>query len=117
MWGMRHANQLRTKIEPGDWIAFYGSKLGVLASARARESAVELVPPDSWPDTSPPRRDVYRLGVDSVVWLRQPITVPSVQDRLMCFRGRSTRATENWAWLVNSTRRIDEQDFLTLTGR
>lgn len=115
-WGLFSQNRLRTKIRAGDWVAFYGANVGVIAYARVRASPDTLLDPRDWPEPTPVRSDVYRLPLDQVTWLEAPISVPSVLDRLAVFHGRRERALRTWAWLVNSTRRIPEPDFRVLTG-
>jgi hypothetical protein len=116
-WGLSERNYARDKIRAGDWIAFYASKTGVVAYARAVGPAEIRVPRDLWPDPTPPRKDVYRLALEAVTWLESPVSVGDVVPHLEVFAGKSERAVRTWAWLVNSTRLIPEGDFLRLTGR
>ena len=117
LWGFYRRNRTRSRIRHGDWLAFYASRRGVVAYARAAGSADALLGADQWPEPTTPRPDVYSIAITSVTWLRKPVPIPTVTHRLESFRGKAPQAVKNWAWLVNSTRRVSAADFLVLTGR
>jgi hypothetical protein len=101
----------RKKIKPGDQICFYANGKGVIAHAEVASSP-ERKPhkavhdPERFPWT-------FRLSKPSL-YLDKPVVIDADQrSRLKAFEGRD--AGKAWAWFVQGTGTIDEQDFRLLT--
>jgi hypothetical protein len=114
-WGFFRSNIMREKLRPGDWVAFYGSQIGVLAYAQVAGRADTMLDEKDWPEPGRPRANVFKLPVSDVTWLPSPVLVPPLVGQLLSFRDKRPAARRNWAWFVNSTRRIPEADFRLLT--
>lgn len=116
-WGFWAATPGRKVIRPGDWACFYAAKTKqILAYGRISGELDSLVTPDEWPEPNPPEQPIYKVPLEDIVWLAPPMTVDgAIRAQLDAFRGKE--ATAGWAWLVQTTRRLSEADFLRLTGR
>jgi hypothetical protein len=107
---------MRLKLQSGDYVAFYGARMGVVASARVSTPAVEPIRRDAWPEPRRFEAGMYALRVSDVDWVDPPVAVATNVDRLAAMRGRPEKTRRNWAWLVASIRRISEADFRLLTS-
>lgn len=116
MWGFYESTTARLALEPGDFVAFYAAGQGVAAHARVGAKAVTLLQPHDWPEPHPQGKRVYRLPLTDVMWLEKPLVITeAVRAQLEAFRGK--RPNGNWAWLVQTTRRLTRGDFKLLTGQ
>jgi hypothetical protein len=58
----------------------------------------------------------YAIRLEEVHWLREPIELTAeVRGRLSAFQGRDP--DKGWAWFVQGTSKLTEDDFNLLTGR
>jgi len=104
----------RMHLKQGDQICFYASGIGVVAHAEVasgpeRKSNLPLAPLlERYP---------WVIRLDKVsLYLEEPIAIDSVtRSYLEAFQGRNPNA--NWAWLVQSTRKLTQHDFRLLTRR
>jgi hypothetical protein len=116
MWGFWESTAGRKAIRPGDWIAFYAVKSGVVAYARVSGLPDTLVSSAEWPEPVPQEVPVYKVPLADVTWLPKAISITvSKRAELDAFKGRNVKG--NWAWLVQTARRLSDMDFLRLTGR
>ena len=91
--------------------------LGLLvASLLAPVLAGEPLTAQFWPDAVPPQMGFYGLALSEVRWLRDPVVISSIIRELDAFRGKPSRAIDNWAWFVHSTRRVSATDFKRITA-
>jgi len=101
----------RKHLKPGDWICFYATAKGVIAHAKVTSSPekkkhARVRHPEKYPWT-------FRLD-NTRLYLEEPIVIDAAtRTRLEAFKGRDP--DQSWAWFVQATRRISEQDFKTLT--
>jgi len=103
----------RKSLKPGDWICFYASGIGVVAHAEVA----------SYPEHKPSKliHDserypwTFRLR-NASLYLDQPIVIDAaLRAKLEAFKGRDPKAS--WSWLVQGTRRLSREDFMTVTGQ
>jgi hypothetical protein len=101
----------RKRLSPGDWICFYATAKGVVAHARVgtppeRKQHHRVHHPEKYPWTF--HLDKARLYLD------KPVVIDAAtRGRLDAFKGRDL--DKSWAWFVQATRSISEQDFKALT--
>lgn len=116
MCGFYESTPSRTAIEPGDFVAFYATGNGVVAYARVAAKAATLLANEEWPEPQAPTKQVYKLPLIDVIWLAKPLAVThQVRATLEAFKGKNPDS--NWAWLVQTTRRLTSGDFKRLTGQ
>jgi hypothetical protein len=100
----------RQQLKPGDWICFYESTRGVVAHARI------VTQPEKEPHPKV-RKEIYpwTFKLDNAkLYLNNPIVIDvSLRQKLDAFRGRDPAKT--WAWFVQATHKINEDDFKLLT--
>lgn len=102
----------RKHLKPGDKICFYATANGVIGhgvviSAPKKENHPGIRHPDKHPW-------LFRLK-DIQVYLDHPVVLDSgLRRQLDAFEGRNPDG--NWAWFVQSTRKLTEHDFRMLTG-
>jgi len=101
----------RKHIKPGDRICFYATGKGVVADARVvsrpqRDPHPRVYHPEKYPW-------VFRLD-NATLYIDEPIVIDAeIRTRLDAFRDRDPNRP--WAWFVQATRKISEQDFSILT--
>jgi hypothetical protein len=100
----------RHSIKTGDWICFYANGKGVVAHARvASEIALRIA------KTMP--HYPYVVKLDRLrAYLNTPILL-DFQTRAKLDAFAFNLFTSNWAWLVQTTRRITKHDFECLTSK
>ncbi|UIE36003.1 HNH endonuclease domain-containing protein [Leptodesmis sichuanensis] len=102
----------RRNIKAGDWICFYATGKGVVAHAKvsSRPDRRKIHPRVRHSDKYP---WVFTVE-DAVLYLDQPIPVDeSLRSQLEAFEGRDPSSP--WAWFVQATRKVSQQDFQRLT--
>lgn len=103
----------RTQIKPGDWICFYACGKGVVAHSKVASY------PENKPHPKTRHPDKYPWTfkvVDAKLYLEKPIAIDaSLRAKLDAFKGFDPQRP--WAWFVQATRRITENDFMLLTGQ
>lgn len=104
----------RKRIKPGDWIAFYSTGKGVVAHAKVSSfpakgtNLKKIRHPEDYPW-------VFQLS-EPTLYLDKPVVIDAdMRSRLATFKGRKLNSP--WAWFVQATRRISEEDFRTLTNK
>jgi len=101
----------RTHIKPGDWLSFYATGKGVVAHARVTSSPEKspdprLEHPEDFPYT-------FRIQ-EQQLYLETPVILnAALRQQLDAFRGRDP--DKPWAWFVQATHKVSEQDFRRLT--
>jgi hypothetical protein len=102
----------RKRIKPGDWICFYANGNGVVAHARVA----------SYPERKPNKviRDtarfpwVFRLD-QATLYLDKPVVIDAdLRAKLEAFHGRDPK--RSWAWYVQGTGKVLDDDFRILTA-
>ncbi|MEX1252722.1 MAG: hypothetical protein WEE64_00125 [Dehalococcoidia bacterium] len=115
MWGMGRSTPNRKWMRPGDFVCFYATGVGVVACARLAGLPDELVTAEEWPEPTPMEGEVFKVPLDEVRWLAEPIVVDeSLRSRLQAFEGR--KQSPIWSWFVQTTRKLSDGDFRLLTG-
>jgi hypothetical protein len=101
----------RRHMKPGDWLCFYATAKGVVAHAHAA-SAPEKKP---HPRVRNPEKYPWTIRLDQIhLYPEKPIVIAAAtRSKLDAFRGRDPE--RSWAWFVQATRRLSENDFKTLT--
>jgi len=101
----------RKHIKVGDWICFFATGVGVVGHARVasipeRKGHPKLRNPEKYP---------WVFKVDkTALYLKNPVVIDAAtRGRLSVFRGRDPNRP--WAWFVQATRKVTEQDFRVLT--
>jgi len=107
----RTSDGTKLRMKPGDRICFYVVGKGVVAHAKITGSAKwEPHPKARRPDQYP-----WTVALDSPrMYLEKPVRIDDVKrGELDAFRGIRTR--RSWAWFVQATRQVSEDDFRRLT--
>jgi hypothetical protein len=113
MWAFGQKTPNRSRIKPGDCLAFYQRPVGVVAVAE-----VATVPEDK-PMPSVVKdplkyRWTFQL-TNTRLFLDEPVVIDAaMRANLDEFAGRDPG--KMWAWFVFATRLITEHDFTLLTG-
>jgi hypothetical protein len=118
MWGLGESTPGRKAVRAGDWMAFYvGAKTGsVVAYAQVVGNLALLVTSAEWPEPAPMERPYYKVPLAEATWLTPPVRIDSALRRALdAFQGKD--ADGNWAWLIQTTRKLSQHDFLKMTGR
>ena len=97
----------RKHLKPGDWICFYATGNGVVGHAKVT-STPKKKPHKRVRD---PQRYPWVFHLDKVkLYIETPTIIDaSVRSRLDAFNNRDPN--KSWAWFVQATRKITEQDF------
>jgi hypothetical protein len=101
----------RKELKPGDRMCFYAAGKGVVAHAKVSSAPQkQLHPMVKYADKYP-----WVFKVENVqLYLDEPIAVDAEKrSQLEEFEGRDLNKA--WAWFVQATRRLTEQDFVALT--
>ena len=116
-WGFWEQTPGRKAVKAGDQLCFYTAKQHqVLAFGRVTGPPDTPVTAAEWPEPTPPTQLTFKVPLEDVTWLSEPVTVDvALRARLDAFAGRDPSGP--WAWLVQTSRRLSEGDFLRLTGR
>lgn len=103
----------RQHIKPADWICFYATGKGVVAHAQIVSRPEHKLHnrvrhPEEYP---------WVFSVKDVsLYLDKPIVIDAaLRSQLDAFRDRDPN--KGWAWFVQATRKVTEDDFRLLTGR
>ncbi len=116
MWGFYESTPSRSALDVGDRVAFYATGVGVVGHALVAAKAMTLLPANEWPEPHAQTKQVYKLALAEVTWLKQPLAITAVvRGSLEAFKGKNP--SSNWAWLVQTTRRLTRDDFQRLIGR
>jgi hypothetical protein len=101
----------RDHVKPGDWICFYATRRGVIGYARVaslprREEHPAIIHPGHYP---------WIIDVDGEnLFTGDPVIIDQEMRGLMeAYKDKGQ--SDNWGWLVLTTREISERDFLLLT--
>ncbi len=106
----------RKSMGERDHVCFYATSVGVVAWGRLASLPDELVTAEEWPEPTPMEGEVFKVPLEDVHWLERALTIDDdVRRRLDAFADK--KQSPNWAWFVQTTRRLSEHDFLLLTGR
>ena len=114
MWGLGERTGYRKSFRPGDRLCFYAVRIGVVVECRVASSAYALEPSKSpKPDLAVP----YGIQLEDVRWFDdEPVPLTTeVRAELTAFQGRDL--TKGWAWFVQGTSKLTQEDFELLTGR
>jgi len=101
----------RKHLKPGDWICFYATTNGIVAHAQVDSYPEKKIHPKvKNPEKYP---WVFRLK-NIQLYLDNPVILDvMIRSKLSAFKKRDPHSP--WAWLVQATRRIKEEDFEILT--
>lgn len=101
----------RLRLKSGDWICFYAARNGVVAhaqvsSAPEKKKHKDILNPDIFP---------WVFGLkNEKLYLDNPVIIDADTRALLDkFKGRDP--SKGWAWFVQTTRLISENDFKVLT--
>ncbi len=101
----------RKHMKAGDWICFYAAANGIVAHARLK------TPPERKPDkrVKEPENYPWLVTFDEVkLYIDNPVVIDSVlRSKLDAFSDKSPDTP--WAWFVQSTHKLSENDFSLLT--
>lgn len=101
----------RRHIKPRDWICFYATGKGVVAEAEVAS------PPEHkrHPRVRHPNKYPWVFRVKNVrLYLDNPVIIDTtLRGQLDAFQGKNPN--QGWAWFVQATRKICEDDFELLT--
>ncbi len=102
----------RKHLKAGDYICFYATGIGVVGHAKVT-SAPEKKP---HPSVRHPERYPWVFRLDNAkLYLEKPTIIDAeLRTRLDAFRGRDPN--KSWAWFVQATRSVTENDFKILVG-
>jgi hypothetical protein len=116
-WGFGESTAGRKSMKIGDRLCFYAAGEGVVvAYATLSGPTTAQVGPDEWPGPNGYEPGAYKLPLADVTWLDEPIELTAaLRSKLDAYQGKGPNA--NWSWLVQTTHRISESDFLRLTGQ
>jgi hypothetical protein len=101
----------RKQVKPGDWICFYANGVGIVAHAR-----VATLPENKpSPHVLEPERYSYTFDVDNAhLYTQSPVVLDAaLRSQLSAFNGRDP--DKPWAWYVQGTHKVSEDDFQVLT--
>jgi hypothetical protein len=103
----------RRHLKLGDWICFYATTKGVVAHARITSKPEKQI----HPKVRQAERYPWVFSLDKAkLYLDNPIVIDaSLRSDLDAFKNRDPN--KNWAWFVQSTCRLTENDFDLLTRR
>jgi len=114
IWAFGQKTPNRSRIKPGDQVAFYQGPVGVVATAE-----VATVPEDKpMPGVvNDPVKYHWTFQLTKTrLFLDEPIAIDAaMRANLDAFVGRDPGKV--WAWFVFATRLITEHDFALLTGK
>ena len=115
MWGMGRSTPNRKWMRENDFLCFYATGIGVVASARLASIPDELVTAEEWPEPTPMEGEVFKVPLEDVRWLEQPLAIDDdMRRKLDAF---ADKTLSRWSWFVLTTSKLSERDFLLLTGR
>jgi hypothetical protein len=101
----------RKHMKAGDWICFYAVANGIVAHARLK------TPPERKPDkrVKEPENYPWLITFDEVkLYIDNPVVIDSgLRSKLDAFSDKSLDTP--WAWFVQSTHKLSENDFSLLT--
>ncbi|MCK4732560.1 MAG: hypothetical protein KAT65_08885, partial [Methanophagales archaeon] len=102
----------RRHLKPGDHICFYSTGKGVVAHAQI----ASLPERKEHPKVHHTERYPWVFRVKDVhLYLQNPIIIDvALRGQLEVFKNRDPNKA--WAWFVQATRRITEDDFKVMTG-
>ena len=114
MWGLGQRTGYRKSFKPGDRLCFYAVRIGVVVECRVASPAYALEPSKS---PKPHLAVPYGIQLEDVRWFDdEPVQLATeVRAELTAFQGRDL--TKGWAWFVQGTSKLTEEDFELLTGR
>lgn len=101
----------RKQIRPGDWICFYANGVGVVAHARVATLPEHRISPH----VLEPEKYSYTFDVDSThLYTDNPVILDAtLRSQLSAFKDRDP--DKPWAWFVQGTHKVTEEDFSLLT--
>lgn len=106
----------RKSLKPGDQICFYRKGVGVVAKATVASAPEKTTLPFPFPLNNP-ENFPWVFQIHSVEYFfDEPVEIDeALRGKLERFRGKDP--TDKWAWFVQCTRSISEQDFKLLSAR
>lgn len=102
----------RQEVKPGDRIAFYEARNGVVAEAEVatapeRKTTKLVHDPEKFP---------WSFKLTNMRYLKEPVVIDAdMRSALDAFKGKDT--TKPWGWFVVATRAVTERDFDLLVGQ
>jgi hypothetical protein len=103
----------RKHLRPWDWMVFYATGKGVVAHAKVasvpnKGQNPKIRHPDQYPW-------LFRLSTP-VMYLDEPVVIDSaLRSKLETFSGRDPNSP--WAWFVQATKKVSEDEFRLLTRK
>jgi len=112
LWGLGQRTGYRKSFAADDRLCFYAARIGVVAEAVVVSSSFDLSPKEN-PSTV---KVQYAIRLKQVRWLKEPVELTAeVRGQLGAFQGRDPN--KGWAWFVQGTSKLTENDFNLLTGK
>jgi hypothetical protein len=112
LWGLGQRTGYRKNFAPGDHLCFYAVRIGVVAEAVIASASFDLSQKEN-PSTV---EVLYAIKLKKVRWLEEPVELTAeVRRQLGAFQGRDPN--KGWAWFVQGTSKLTENDFNLLTGK
>jgi hypothetical protein len=109
-------NPHREKLKPGDQICFYMKGRGVVAKASVASVPKKQRLPFPFPHWNSENFPWSFRLVNGELFFDSPVILNErMRTQLESFRGKDLK--RNWAWFVQSTRIVSEQEFVILTTR
>lgn len=114
MWGLGARTGYRKALKTGDKLCFYAVGKGVIAEAEVVSPAFELERKQS---PKPHLEVPYAVRLRNIRWFEEspvPLTT-EIRATLSAFQGRDM--SKGWAWFVQGTSKVTEEDFRILTSQ
>jgi hypothetical protein len=112
LWGLGQRTGYRKSFAPGDRLCFYAVRIGVVTECMVDSPSFELSRREN-PSTV---EVTYAIRLRGVRWFKEPVELTAdLRSQLSAFQGRDP--SKGWAWFVQGTSKLTEDDFHLLTGR
>lgn len=112
LWGLGQRTGYRKDFAPGDRVCFYAARIGVVAEGVLTSASFKLRRAENPSTVEVP----YAIKLKNVNWLKEPVELTTEMRRqLSAFQGRDPN--KGWAWFVQGTSKLTENDFKLLTGQ
>lgn len=112
LWGLGQRTGYRKSFAAGDHLCFYAVRIGIVAEAVIVSGSFELSRKEN-PSTVEVQ---YAIRLKQVHWLKEPVELTvEMRGQLGAFQGRDPN--KGWAWFVQGTSKLTENDFNLLIGK
>jgi hypothetical protein len=112
LWGLGQRTGYRKNFAVGDCLCFYAVRIGIVVKCVIASPFFELSRKENPSTVQVP----YAIRLREVRWLKKPVELTvEVRRQLSAFQGRDP--SKGWAWFVQGTSKLTENDFNLLTSR